>query len=412
MDVGFYISELLEQRGDVSVPGLGYLIQARVGGYYSEAEQKIYPPHNEVQFEPRLADDDTTLTQYIADKKNISLASSQYFTEKYITNLKQEALTAEVPMASIGSFYYKGNQLVFRPAQKIANDAAFYGFQPVKATRLGLVSIPKPAPEPQSVYVQPVLIPENAEEDIVEEDESFYEEPESRNLLRIWLLLIGVIFIAAVAAFALYKYKPDTFEKVVSWRPNFMRSKPPIKGDLKIADKRVDSSTYGQQIDSSARTGAATMVKTDTGANKVAIPATTPTKTNVTTNPTPATPAVSGAINKPAMATAAPPVKEAVKTKSVILTVPGPQNPVTDKTTAPKTRRFEIILQQTGTMADANNVVNAYKAKGVTAHVIKNGGSIKVSVGPYRSINDAEVEMGKLIEAGKITDESYPMEIK
>ena len=72
MDISFYISELLELRGDINVPGLGYLVQGRISGYYNEAEGKFYPPHNEVQFEPALLDDDTTLAQYIADKKNIS----------------------------------------------------------------------------------------------------------------------------------------------------------------------------------------------------------------------------------------------------------------------------------------------------------------------------------------------------
>ena len=43
MDVSFYISELLEQYGKLGVPGLGFLEQARIPGYYNEAEAKFYP---------------------------------------------------------------------------------------------------------------------------------------------------------------------------------------------------------------------------------------------------------------------------------------------------------------------------------------------------------------------------------
>ncbi len=92
MDVSFYIGELLKQHGEISVPGLGYLVLARVSGYYNEAEGKFYPPHHLVQFDLQQIEDDDTLTQHIADVKNISLASSKYFTEKYINTIKEESL--------------------------------------------------------------------------------------------------------------------------------------------------------------------------------------------------------------------------------------------------------------------------------------------------------------------------------
>ena len=79
MDVGYFISELLGQHGNVSVPGLGYFTHTRVNGYYNEAEETFYPPGYSVHFEPQLVEDDS-LSQYIADNKHISLASSKYFT--------------------------------------------------------------------------------------------------------------------------------------------------------------------------------------------------------------------------------------------------------------------------------------------------------------------------------------------
>src|SRR6185312_7703938 len=115
MDVGFYLGELLMQQGEVSVPGLGYFVQARVSGYYDENERKFFPPYHQAQFDPQSIDDDA-LAEYIAGKKNISIASARYFAEKYITNLKQQALITEVPIGNLGWFYTELAQLTFRPA--------------------------------------------------------------------------------------------------------------------------------------------------------------------------------------------------------------------------------------------------------------------------------------------------------
>ena len=89
MDLGVYISELLGLRGEVSLPGIGYFAQVRVNGYYNEQENKFYPPAHEVSFEPQSKEDEG-LAQYISDKKNISLASSKYFIDKYVAGLKQQ----------------------------------------------------------------------------------------------------------------------------------------------------------------------------------------------------------------------------------------------------------------------------------------------------------------------------------
>ena len=198
MDIGFYISELLELRGDVNVPTLGYLVQGRVSGYYNEAEGKFYPPHTEVQFEPSLLDDDTTLTQYIADKKNISLASALYFTEKYVNALKEEAQQHDVAMANIGWFYYSGGQLAFRPAKKTTNDAAFYGYEPIKATKLGEqpVAEPTPTPEPAPAPVyQSVLVPEAIPDPVEEDEDTLYDEPRTSRLLRGWIIALSILVI-------------------------------------------------------------------------------------------------------------------------------------------------------------------------------------------------------------------------
>lgn len=137
MDVAYYLSELLGQLGEVSVPGLGYFAQIRIEGYYNAADSTFYPPKNKVQFDPQIIDDnDDTLAQYIAEKKNISLASSRYFTEKYINNLKREAIMKDVPLADLGFLFIEGSNITFKPADVMKNDPAVFGYSPLHLEKL------------------------------------------------------------------------------------------------------------------------------------------------------------------------------------------------------------------------------------------------------------------------------------
>jgi len=136
MDVANYLSELLGQLGEVNVPGLGYFVQSRLNGYYNEANDTFYPPKNKVQFDPQYMEDDV-LIQYIADKKNISLASSRYFTEKYITNIKQEAQLKDMPLADLGWLYTDKAHIAFRPVEVMVNDASVFGYPEIKLSKLG-----------------------------------------------------------------------------------------------------------------------------------------------------------------------------------------------------------------------------------------------------------------------------------
>src|SRR5258706_7618778 len=151
MDVGFYLGELLMQQGEVSVPGLGYFVRARVSSYYDENEGKFYPPYHQVQFDIQSIDNDA-LAEYIANKKNISLASAKYFFEKYITGLKQDALIGEVPIGNLGWFYTELTKLTFRPTKKIIDDTIFYGFEPVIIKK---TANSKPEEDPNAELILP-----------------------------------------------------------------------------------------------------------------------------------------------------------------------------------------------------------------------------------------------------------------
>ncbi|HEY0245499.1 MAG TPA: hypothetical protein VGC01_08060, partial [Mucilaginibacter sp.] len=218
MDVSFYISELLQQHGELSIPGLGYLVLARVGGYYNEAEGQFYPPHHQVQFDPQQIDDDAALTQHIADVKNISLASSKYFTEKYINNLKEDALIKEVALANLGWFYTDQGKLTFRAADITENDPAFFGFAPVKITKLEQEPVIDQHTDAAGANVLTEL-PINNDLPITDEPytaatqpETFDEEDEFKRSKN-WLIFLILLIVLIVAAFGVYRYSPNSVNK-------------------------------------------------------------------------------------------------------------------------------------------------------------------------------------------------------
>jgi hypothetical protein len=235
MDLAVYINELLGLQGKVNLPGIGHFVQVRVNGYFSESENKFYPPTHKVTFLAQ-PDEDEHLAKYIAGKKNISLASSKYFVDKYAAGLRQQLVLGRAEVSGLGYLYADGAALKFSSAaDQQSSDPAFYGFAPVS---VAAPEQPQPAPyEPPAVIkeeVKPAAQPPpapvqpeemniastedlstptepNAETLAPEAEEYEYEEPQpqrQRNPLVIWLLIIVIVILAVLG---LYKYKPDWF---------------------------------------------------------------------------------------------------------------------------------------------------------------------------------------------------------
>ncbi|MES2808501.1 MAG: SPOR domain-containing protein [Bacteroidota bacterium] len=341
MDVGFYLGELLMQQGEVSVPGLGYFVQVRVSGYYNEEERKFYPPYHQAQFDVQSIDDDA-LAEYIANKKNISVASARYFCEKYITNLKQQAAISEVQLGNLGWFYTELSHLTFRPADKIADDTIFYGFEPISINKANdvrqveerpkvelnfpprLTHTPPPVPESPKVE-EPVFTESNVGtfettlpgQSSVEDPEAatqftnsnnyqpveagisneFFEpgdeeEEEQRRspLLLIMVIVLFIVFIG-LAVFALYRFKPDTFAKLTFWKKetkDTIAVKPKENTISKVDTVAPDTTVFLDSATSAVDTIVSTpavATKTEVINQPTAVPARATKTTTVVTQP-------------------------------------------------------------------------------------------------------------------------------
>ena len=210
MNLADYISDLLLRYGEVSVPGLGYFTKERKSAFYNEREAKFYPPCHRVTFYPQLKDDDV-FTQYVADKKNISLASSKYFTEKFVNTLREQALTGKHEFAGIGFFEHQHDQLVFEPYEKIGSDPSFYGLAPVDIFKY--IEPLKPLNTEHIIYPPPpgnIQAPAEPVEVAEESVEDIDEEKKSNSLV----VLILVIIIFVLAIFTVLSFYPAAITRL------------------------------------------------------------------------------------------------------------------------------------------------------------------------------------------------------
>jgi len=351
MDIANYLSELLSRYTEVSVPGLGCFSRLRVNGYYDDAQATFYPPGHKLHFDHQPKDDEI-LTQYIAEKKKISLASSKYFTEKYINSLKQELALHEVSFAQLGWFYMQEGKIAFRAQeQSQGTDPLFFGLTPVTLNKVNYVPPPPPPPPLptdiplQQTYTPPPIttIPVNNEPEYVA------DEQEAKRGVSIWIIIALIVAALAAAVFGVYKYNPAL---------------------LHLNDRDTTEQPKVEQPKANP------VVKPDT-TKKDSVPAPADT---------------TKAISQPVAALN----KSTVSADTVVKT------------------EYAIFLGSFKTETKSEEAVNDYKRKGIDARILKGPGTgprIKIIIGGFASSDEAETMRKKLISQGKITKDTYSKQI-
>ncbi len=349
MNLADYLSELLGLHDEVNVPGLGYFIRNRVSAYYNESEARFYPPYHQVKFVPQPKDDES-FAQYVADKKNISLASSKYFVEKFITKLKEDASGGKYLFADLGSFQTDLDQLVFKPNERIPADPAFYGFPPIDIFR---------ANQPVSVEKKTVLAPDQPASApavaatlspppprAIHAPEYYEEEVEPKRGVNVWLIILIALAVLALGVFALFKFYPPAFEKVKSEY-------------YKLTGKTTDSPAVIRHE--------AIPLKKDTA--KKTMPATDTTTKSVTA---------------------------AAKPDSV------------------KQPRFEAVAEEVRALRVAEQRVAHLKSLGFEAYILPNtpGPLKKISVGSYATYGAADSVLKSLLKQKIIFKYHIPLQVK
>jgi hypothetical protein len=354
MNLADYLSDLLGQRDEVSVPGLGNFMRTRVNAAYNEAEGRFYPPYHQVAFVPKPKDDEI-FAQYVADEKNISLASSKYFVEKFVNKLREDAATGKYLFADLGSFQSNGgDQLIFKPNERIPADPAFYGYSPVDIFKIGQplsvdsrkpvfehVQEPVVAEQPP-VAAAPPVIPTPRQ--IVQQPDYYEDEVETKKGISAWLIILVAVAVIAIGVFALLKFYPSVFDSVSDAYHKLMDKPVPA-----VIRKEVKKDTIKKVI------GVVDTSKTATVAKK-------------------------------------------------------------DTTPAPLPSRFEAVAEEASRPKIAEVQVAHLRKLGYDAYIVENapgtGTLIKVSVGSYTTYSAADSVITMLVSKHVIQKHHAPLEIK
>lgn len=303
MDLAVYIGELLRQQGKLSIPGLGVFSQVRKDGYYTDDRSLFYPPHYETSFEETAAED-STLAAYISAKKRISVASANYFVEKYINNIKQQAAATDVALDQLGWIRLNNNRLNFKanPAATTYEEEYFglpalsvnkiwdqlSGFrktphvveEPAAAAEadtvtaapapLAAAEAPIPASTPElSIFPEVLTLRDETSEPVKPTKTKRLQEPavpdetaepaEPKTAVNVWVLVLIIITVAAIILLALYQYKPGLFTRKATAQTVTVKHHAP---DTVVAEKSPDTLQTSPTASTAVQATTDTAVKT------------------------------------------------------------------------------------------------------------------------------------------------------
>jgi len=136
MDILLYLSELLKQQNSIGVTGLGTFYKKKFAGRYDKEKQSFLPPGYTLEFTPEVKEEDL-LVNYIAEKRNISKESAQYYISQFVEEINNKLeIEHEAELESVGRLFFTEHEgLSFEPAENIILGSKYYGLPKVTETQ-------------------------------------------------------------------------------------------------------------------------------------------------------------------------------------------------------------------------------------------------------------------------------------
>lgn len=131
MDIAQYISDLLNEHNEVSLPGIGTFFKRNVSAHYNEDEGLYHPPSRKIDYKAEEGSD-STLVQHIVFSKHISESSAMYFVERFCDNLRKNLdKDSKVNISPLGTLFKKDSGYVLEQSE-LQSSLEHFGLKPVK----------------------------------------------------------------------------------------------------------------------------------------------------------------------------------------------------------------------------------------------------------------------------------------
>ena len=147
IDVGAHIADVLFERDNVSIPGLGVLDSHYLEANADQVQGKMLPPAKELTFKRSTEPGDGSLIKYIKEKHAIAFSDAQKLVKDYISDVNQAFEDKEmIVLPGIGRLYRDfEEELQFLPDKENFNKSTF-GLPPVEFLPPVRAVVPQEAP--------------------------------------------------------------------------------------------------------------------------------------------------------------------------------------------------------------------------------------------------------------------------
>lgn len=211
MEISNYLVELITEKDQVTIPGLGRFFKKRKSGYYDDATKTYFPPSGEIVYSAEYMHDDK-LVHLISQKNETSLTSAYALLDEYIREVKLALKTSDVKLQGIGTLKEENGQLTLKSETEKNLNKAFFGLPSVDTLSPKLVGF-----ETETYSLAQQALNTSLPDDV------FENEPK-RGIVAITMGVIAVVILAGVIA--LYFAKPDIYSKWVNNIQNYLFTKP------------------------------------------------------------------------------------------------------------------------------------------------------------------------------------------
>lgn len=365
MDIAQYIADLLKEKKEVSIPGLGSFYVNWQSASFNKESNAFFPPKKELSFKTEESDPSLLISR-IAEIKNISEPSAKYFAESFGSEIKKQLDTGgRADLKPLGILEAASGKWTFKPSEEFTF-SDYYGLSPIQELQLTV----QPNQSSLKVDTVPFLaVSDQPEEEAPAENQLLtdtgpntneavpLEEVQSRKR-KTWPVVLIIIGILAGGGITAYISNPALLDYLL--KPN--TSAPVNKQVIPVAQQ--------ESLDDSVAKADSIMQELHTQGfyDVTKIPDTVITNVDVTAK--------------------------------------------TNTNRALSSLRIEIIGASLPSRKEAENYIRQMKARGIDARIVeeKKGRLIKVSLGSFTDRDKADAELQRIRR--EITKEAWPLTIK